>query len=85
MILFKNQESCIINGGTTARHIDFEKDTSQGDRISALFFELALEVFFILNIQNYNEKTLKSEKSFENIYSNTFFEKFQLPKRKSEI
>ena len=49
-ILLKNQESCIINGGSTTKYFKFEKGTRQRDPISAYLFILALETAF-LNIK----------------------------------
>ena len=37
-ILLRNQESCIINGGTTTKYFKFQKGTRQGDPISAYLF-----------------------------------------------
>ena len=34
-ITIRNQESCIINGGTTTNYFKFERGTRQGDPISA--------------------------------------------------
>ena len=45
-ILLKNQESCIINGGTTTKYFKLEKGTRQGDPISAYLFILILEIAF---------------------------------------
>ena len=46
-ILLQNQESCIVNGGTTTNYFKFEKGTRQGDPISAYLFILVLEIVFL--------------------------------------
>ena len=46
-ILLQNQESCIVNGGTTTDYFKFEKGTRQGDPISAYLFILVLEIVFL--------------------------------------
>ena len=43
----KNQESCIINGGKTSNYFKLERGARQGGPISAYFFILVLEMFFI--------------------------------------
>ena len=47
-ILLRDQESCVINGGTTTKYFSLRRDAHQGDPISAFLFVLALEVLFIL-------------------------------------
>ena len=37
-ILLQNQESCIVNRGTTANYFKLEKSTRQGHQISACSF-----------------------------------------------
>ena len=46
-ILLQNQESCVINGGTTTRYFSLKRSTRQGDPISAYLFILVLEIIFI--------------------------------------
>ena len=45
-IISRNQESCIINGGTTIKYFELEKSARQGDSIYSylviLFLEIAL-------------------------------------------
>ena len=51
-VLLRNQESCIINGGTTTNYFKFEKGTRQGDPISAYLFILVLEIVFLFTKEN---------------------------------
>ena len=46
-MLLQNQESCIINGGTTTNYFKLEKGTRQGEPISAYLFILVLEIVFL--------------------------------------
>ena len=47
-ILLKNQKSCVMNGGHATHYFNLERDTRQGDPISAYLFILVLEILFIL-------------------------------------
>ena len=42
----RNQESWIINGGTTTKYFKLEQDTIQGDLTSVYLFVLVLEIAF---------------------------------------
>ena len=46
-ILLQNQQSCIVNRGTTTNYFKFEKSTTQGNPISAYLFILVLEIVFL--------------------------------------
>ena len=46
----QNQESCVINGGTTTNYFKPERGTRQGDPISAYLSILVLEITFFLSI-----------------------------------
>ena len=63
--LIRNQESCIINGGTTTNYFKLERGTRQGNPISAYLFILALEIASLFIMQNENINGL-------NIFENTF-------------
>ena len=65
----KNQESCIINEGTTTKYFKLEKGTSQGDPISAYLFILVLEIVFLYLKENKNIKGI-------NIFCNIFLYSF---------
>ena len=43
-ILLRDQQSCVINGGTTTKYFSLGKGARQGNLISAFLFVLALEV-----------------------------------------
>ena len=47
-ILSRNQESCVLNGGTTTKYFLLGKGARQGDPISAYLLVLALEILFQL-------------------------------------
>ena len=58
-ILMQNQESCVINGGTTTIYFKLERSTRQGDPVSAYLFIVVLEIAFLFIIQNENINGLK--------------------------
>ena len=64
-ILIQNQESCVINGGTTTNYFKLVRGTRQGNPISAYLFILVLEIAFLFIMQNENINGL-------NIFENTF-------------
>ena len=47
-IILKNQESCVINGGTTTKYFKLNRGAGQGDPISAYLFIWRLKFFFFL-------------------------------------
>ena len=47
-ILLRDQESCVINGGTTTKYFSLGRRAWQDDPVSAFLFILALEILFIL-------------------------------------
>ena len=47
-ILLRDQESCVINGGTTTKCFLRGRETRQDDLISVLLFVLNLEILFLL-------------------------------------
>ena len=57
-ILLKNQESCVINGGTTTQYFKLERGARQGDPIAAYLFIIALEILFLLIKKNPDIKPL---------------------------
>ena len=59
--LIRNQESCVINGGTTTNYFQLERGTRQGNPISA--YLLILAPLFIMQNENINGL---------NIFENTF-------------
>ena len=64
-ILSKNQQSCVINGGTTTQDFSLERDARQGDPVSAYIFILVLEILFIF-INKHPE--IKGIKIFEHCF-----------------
>ena len=51
-IILRNQESCVINSGSTTSYFKLVRDARQGDPISAYLFILALEIVFIMLKEN---------------------------------
>ena len=47
-ILLKNQESCVINSGTTTKYFNLERGARQGDPIASYLFIIALEMIFMI-------------------------------------
>ena len=64
-ILIRNQESCVINGGTATNYFKLERNTRHGDPVSAYLFVLVLEIAFLFILQDENIKDL-------HIFENTF-------------
>ena len=58
-IILKNQESCVINGGTTTKYFKLNRGARQGDLISCYLFILALEILFLLIKENPPYKRVK--------------------------
>ena len=46
-ILLKDQQSCVLNGGTITQYLKLERATRQGDLVSAYFFILVLKILFL--------------------------------------
>ena len=46
VILLKNQQSCVINGGTTTQYFNQERGAGHNDPVSAYLFILVLQIFF---------------------------------------
>ena len=46
--LLTNQESCVLNSGTTTKYFKLKKGTRQRDPVSAFLFILALEIVFLI-------------------------------------
>ena len=79
-LILKNQESCAINGGTTAKYFKLNRGARQGDPISAYLFILALEILFFLVKEN---RRIKGRNIFDHCYlcsayadDTTFFLKY---------
>ena len=53
-----DQESCVINGGSTTSYFKLEKGARQGDPSSAYLFIIALEISFAMIKSNPNIKGL---------------------------
>ena len=53
-----DNESCVINGGTTSRYFKLKRGARQGDPIAAYLFILTLEIYFIMLRSNKNIKKL---------------------------
>ena len=64
-ILLNNNESCVINGGTSSKYFDLKRGARQGDPIAAYLFIISLEIFFIMIRENEDIKKL-------NIFDNEF-------------
>ena len=64
----QNQESCVINGGTTTNYFKLERGTRQGDSISAYLFILVLEIEFLFIMQN---EIINGLNIFKNTFLNT--------------
>ena len=47
--VLKNQETCVINGGTTTASLKLQKGARQSDPVSAYLFIIAIEILFYLN------------------------------------
>ena len=56
-ILLTNQESCVLNSGTTTKHFKLKKGTGQGDPISAYPFILFRKLFMMIKV-NQNIKLI---------------------------
>ena len=57
-ILITNQNSCVLNGGTTTKYFKLVKGTRQEDPISEYLFILVLEIVFLMIKTNQNIKPL---------------------------
>ena len=64
-VLLNDNESCVINGGTTSKYFKLLRGARQGDPIAAYLFIISLEIFFIMLRSNNDIKQL-------NIFGDTF-------------
>ena len=81
--ILKNQESCVINGRTTAKYFKLNRGVCQGDPISAYLFILGLEIRFLHIKEN---SRIKEFNIFDHCYlysayayDTTFFLKMLIP------
>ena len=58
LVLLQDNESCVINGGTTSKCFKLLRGARQGDPIAAYLFTIALEIFFIMIRSNTDIKQL---------------------------
>ena len=56
--LLNNQQSCVMNNGTTTGYFNLNRGTRQGDPLSAYMFAPAIEVLFIMIRENVDIKGL---------------------------
>ena len=56
--LLNDQQSCVMNNGTTTGYFKLNRGTRQGDPLSAYLFALAIEVLFIMIRENVDIKGL---------------------------
>ena len=64
-VILKNQESCVMNGGSTTGYFSLYRGARQGDPISAYMFILIQEILFISIRNNENIEGLS-------IFNNTY-------------